>query len=59
FYSALSTLPNLTELTLKSCQLCDRLDFSIEAQFLQNIASRGIRRCGLVRSMRYDPDEYH
>uniref|UniRef100_A0A0R3RFD4 F-box domain-containing protein n=1 Tax=Elaeophora elaphi TaxID=1147741 RepID=A0A0R3RFD4_9BILA len=56
FYTALISLPKLTELYLESCELCDRIDSSIEVQFLKSITLRGIHWNGLVRSMRYDPD---
>ncbi|KAM3728048.1 putative E3 ubiquitin ligase complex SCF subunit sconB [Dirofilaria immitis] len=56
FYGALISLPNLNELYLESCELCDRIDLSIEIQFLKSITLRGIHWNGLVRSMRYDPD---
>lgn len=56
FFSALISLPKLTELYLESCELCDRIDSSVEVQFLKSITLRGIHCSGLVRSMRYDPD---
>ncbi|OZC08311.1 F-box domain protein [Onchocerca flexuosa] len=56
FYAALISLPKLNELYLENCELCDRIDSSIEVQFLKSITLRGIRWNGLVRSMRYDPD---
>ncbi|KAK6114133.1 F-box domain family protein [Brugia pahangi] len=59
FYTALISLPKLTELYLESCELCDRIDSSIEVQFLKSITLRGIRWNGLVRSMRYNPDGNH
>ncbi|VDK69425.1 unnamed protein product [Litomosoides sigmodontis] len=56
FYTALISLPELTELYLESCELCDRIDPPIEVQFLKSITLRGIHCNGLVRSMRYDPN---
>ncbi|VDO17263.1 unnamed protein product [Brugia timori] len=44
---------------MESCELCDRIDSSIEVQFLKSITLRGIRWNGLVRSMRYNPDGNH
>uniref|UniRef100_A0A914ZF20 F-box domain-containing protein n=1 Tax=Parascaris univalens TaxID=6257 RepID=A0A914ZF20_PARUN len=50
FYNALMLLPLLLELRLDSCTSCDRIDSTIQVQFLKAMSSKGVIQEGTVRS---------
>ncbi|MFH4974829.1 hypothetical protein AB6A40_001538 [Gnathostoma spinigerum] len=56
FYNSILTLAKLKYLRLDNCTSCDRVDATLQIHFLKTLNRRGIDAAGVVRSMRFDPD---
>ncbi|TKR83202.1 hypothetical protein L596_016828 [Steinernema carpocapsae] len=59
FYSALCALPKLRVLVLERCSFCDRIDHSLQREFLTKMEKKAVFTVGAIQNMRFDPDNNH